>query len=116
MLDSLEKNIQPTRAEVTDVFFAVERGASATMLSGESAQGMFPIIAVKTMKEIDVKSELLFDYKRAVDFYFPKAKLPKYSKTIAKKIAKKLLPYGDDAAPSFPYEFVILFANDKQTV
>jgi pyruvate kinase len=116
MLDSLEKNIQPTRAEVTDVFFAVERGASATMLSGESAQGLFPTIAVKTMREIDVKSELLFDYKRAIDFYFPKAKLPKYSKRIAKKIAKKLLPYGDDAAPSFPYEFVILFTSDIQTI
>ena len=32
MLDSLERNIQPTRAEVTDVFFAVERGTDATML------------------------------------------------------------------------------------
>jgi pyruvate kinase len=116
MLDSLEKNIQPTRAEVTDVFFAVERGTDATMLSGESAQGMFPTEAVKTMHQINIKSELLFDYKRAVDFYFPKANLPSYTKRIAKRIAKKLLPYGDDAAPSFPYNFVVLFTNDKPTV
>ncbi|GHU47147.1 hypothetical protein FACS1894218_0970 [Bacilli bacterium] len=67
MLDSLEKNIQPTRAEVTDVFFAVERGADATMLSGESAQGLFPVQAVYTMRMIDKKSELLFDYQRAID-------------------------------------------------
>jgi pyruvate kinase len=67
MLDSLEKNIHPTRAEVTDVFFAVERGADATMLSGESAQGMFPIEAINTMHDIDIKSELLFDYQRAID-------------------------------------------------
>jgi pyruvate kinase len=67
MLDSLEKNIHPTRAEVTDVFFAVERGADATMLSGESAQGMFPVTAVKTMHDINIKSELLFDYQRAID-------------------------------------------------
>jgi pyruvate kinase len=67
MLDSLEKNIHPTRAEVTDVFFAVERGADATMLSGESAQGLFPIEAITTMHNINIKSELLFDYQRAID-------------------------------------------------
>jgi pyruvate kinase len=67
MLDSLEKNIHPTRAEVTDVFFAVERGADATMLSGESAQGVFPINAIQTMHNIDIKSELLFDYQRAIN-------------------------------------------------
>jgi pyruvate kinase len=116
MLDSLEKNIQPTRAEVTDVFFAVERGADATMLSGESANGMFPTIAVQTMREIDVKSELLFDYKRAIDFYFPKANLVKYAKRVAKRVAKKLLPYGDDAAPSFPYGYVVIFTNDKPII
>ncbi|MDR3163474.1 MAG: pyruvate kinase [Mycoplasmataceae bacterium] len=116
MLDSLEKNIQPTRAEVTDVFFAVERGADATMLSGESANGLFPTFAVQTMREIDVKSELLFDYKRAIEFYFPKAKLVSYAKRIAKKIAKKLLPFGDDAAPSFPYGYVVIFSNDKPII
>lgn len=116
MLDSLERNIQPTRAEVTDVFFAVERGADSTMLSGESAQGLFPVRAVSTMAEIDVKSELLFDYNRAFTFYFPKTKLPSKSKAIAKEIAKKLLPYGSDVAPSFPYEFVTLFTNDINTI
>lgn len=116
MLDSLERNIQPTRAEVTDVFFAVERGADSTMLSGESAQGLFPVKAVNTMAEIDVKSELLFDYHRALTFYFPKAKLPAKAKAIAKKIATKLLPYGNDAAPTIPYEFVVLFSNDSDTI
>ncbi len=116
MLDSLERNIQPTRAEVTDVFFAVERGTDSTMLSGESAQGLFPVRAVSTMAEIDVKSELLFDYNRALTFYFPKAKLPAKAKAVAKKIATKLLPYGSDVAPSFPYEFVTLFTNDVNTI
>lgn len=112
MLDSLERNIQPTRAEVTDVFFAVERGADSTMLSGESAQGLFPVRAVSTMAAIDVKSELLFDYHRALTFYFPKAELPEESKMVAQAIATRLLPYGSDVAPSFPYEFVTLFTND----
>jgi pyruvate kinase len=67
MLDSLERNIQPTRAEVTDVYFAVDRGADATMLSGESAQGQFPVQAVYTMRQINKKSELLFDYHRAIE-------------------------------------------------
>ena len=75
MLDSLEHNIQPTRAEVTDVFFAVERGADATMLSGETANGEFPVNAVEIMSNIDVKSEILFDYERAINVYFPKTKL-----------------------------------------
>lgn len=66
MLDSLERNIQPTRAEVTDVYFAVDRGADCTMLSGESAQGQFPVQAVYTMRRINKRSELLFDYKRSI--------------------------------------------------
>ncbi|MDR2369618.1 MAG: pyruvate kinase [Mycoplasmataceae bacterium] len=116
MLDSLERNIQPTRAEVTDVFFAVDRGADATMLSGESAQGQFPVQAVYTMRQIDKKSELLFDYNRAIHWYFPKAKLPKYTKKIAKKIAIKCLPHGNDIAPTFTYNFVVIFTNDKPTI
>lgn len=52
MLDSLEKNIQPTRAEVTDVYYAASIGADWTMLSGETANGNYPVNAVKTMKTI----------------------------------------------------------------
>jgi pyruvate kinase len=36
------------------------------MLSGESAQGQFPVQAVYTMRQINKKSELLFDYHRAI--------------------------------------------------
>lgn len=57
MLDSLEKNIQPTRAEVTDVFMAVALGADATMLSGETASGLYPVNAVKVMATINAATE-----------------------------------------------------------
>ncbi|GAA8716246.1 hypothetical protein oki361_22330 [Helicobacter pylori] len=57
MLDSMEKSPLPTRAEVTDVYYAVELGADATMLSGESASGLYPVEAVKIMSRIAKRAE-----------------------------------------------------------
>ena len=58
MLDSMEKSPLPTRAEVTDVYYAVELGADSTMLSGESASGLYPVEAVQTMAKIAQRAEL----------------------------------------------------------
>ncbi|WP_406613948.1 pyruvate kinase [Mycoplasma corogypsi] len=60
MLDSMENSPHPTRAEVTDVYYAVELGADSTMLSGESANGNFPVEAVKTMTAISKRAEKEF--------------------------------------------------------
>lgn len=60
MLDSMENSPQPTRAEVTDVFYATELGADATMLSGESASGQYPLEAVKVMASINKCAEREF--------------------------------------------------------
>lgn len=57
MLDSMVQNPNPTRAEVTDVWAAVNWGTSCTMLSGESANGNYPVLAIAAMSKIIVDAE-----------------------------------------------------------
>ena len=52
MLDSMQQNPRPTRAEVSDVANAIYDRTTAIMLSGESAAGLYPLESVTAMKDI----------------------------------------------------------------
>jgi pyruvate kinase len=66
MLDSMQRNPRPTRAEASDVANAIIDGTDAIMLSGETAAGIYPVESVATMNKIAERTENSLDYRSIV--------------------------------------------------
>ncbi|AEB41967.1 pyruvate kinase [Chlamydia pecorum] len=67
MLESMIRNVLPTRAEVSDIANAIYDGTSAVMLSGETASGEHPISAACMMRSVIQETEKNLEYASFLD-------------------------------------------------
>ncbi len=86
MLESMSDSPRPTRSEVTDVYFAANSGVDATMLSGETAAGDFPIPSVNAMSTINKEAETNYNYQTSFENAY--GYVPSVNADVAYKVAR----------------------------
>lgn len=92
MLESMTKNIKPTRAEVADITNAILDGVDGLMVTGETAAGDYPVEVVRTLKNIITAVETSEFYKSSYKYYdYPQTNdLTESIAFAASQISKKL--------------------------
>ena len=104
LLESMMVNPTPTRAEVTDIYFAVNSRTDAIMMSGETANGNYPYKALETMAKVAVHTET--QYLEDTQILMESSSIPKNeislgASVIANNIgAKAILVFTETGATS----------------
>jgi pyruvate kinase len=99
MLESMLNSPVPSRAEVTDINFAVSLAADATMLSGETSKSEYPKEAVEVMQKVKSEAEKHFNYREA--YMQAYAYVPTDNAETSYEIAHRAL--GDDIEAIFTF-------------
>ena len=106
MLESMVENPRPTRAEASDVANAIFDGTDAVMLSGETANGLYPREAVSIMSRIVVEAE-----GNSRDFTQPRRRRENHSITVAQAICESI----SHAAEDLPMGAIAVFTETGNT-
>ena len=105
MLETMTDNPRATRSEVSDVFNAVIDGTDATMLSGESANGKYPLESVTTMATIDKNAQTLLNEYGRLDS-------TKFSRTTKTEVVASAVK---DATNSMDIKLVVALTESGNT-
>lgn len=94
LLESMMVNPTPTRAEVTDIYYAVNARADAIMMSGETANGEYPFKALEVMDKVARNTETKFledSNIKVVSSNIPKNEIALGASVIANNITAKAM-------------------------